>query len=265
MREHYLNILNLHPSATEDEIKSAYRKLSKRYHPDLNQAADAKSKFIEIKEAYDYLTSPQPKYIDTPSHYEDPREVFKREYMRKKREEKIQQQQMLHQMMVKCNKYFRSVAVIILIFNLLLAADYLLPRKEYLDKIIGFNKVFERSGGGKYSSGTSHYRYDDIYFQKYQMRFEGGEIIGHGTYLQEAVVLITPIFSKPMTVMLNINGHQEAHHQLYNIYNFFGYIIPVTLLCICLFFYLKRPSQAFNTSIILVVCGLFELVLFFVV
>ena len=35
-------------TATESEIKSAYTKLSKKYHPDMNKAADANDRFAEI-------------------------------------------------------------------------------------------------------------------------------------------------------------------------------------------------------------------------
>ena len=52
-------VLGLSKSATKDEIKSAYRRLAKKYHPDLNHEPDAAEKFKEVQEAYDILFDDQ--------------------------------------------------------------------------------------------------------------------------------------------------------------------------------------------------------------
>ncbi len=51
----YYEVLGIKKNATKDEIKSAYRKLAKQYHPDINKSPDAPKKFEEIQEAYDVL------------------------------------------------------------------------------------------------------------------------------------------------------------------------------------------------------------------
>lgn len=51
----YYDVLGLTRSATKEDIKGAYRKLAKKYHPDINKSSDAEEKFKEVQEAYDTL------------------------------------------------------------------------------------------------------------------------------------------------------------------------------------------------------------------
>lgn len=56
MSKDYYNILEVDEKATQDNIKSSYRKLAKKYHPDKNKEnKEAEEKFKEIAEAYDVL------------------------------------------------------------------------------------------------------------------------------------------------------------------------------------------------------------------
>ena len=57
----YYEVLGVNKNATDDELKKAYRKLAKKYHPDANpdNKKEAEAKFKEVNEAYETLSNPQ--------------------------------------------------------------------------------------------------------------------------------------------------------------------------------------------------------------
>lgn len=55
----YYEILGVGRGATEEEIKKAYRRLARQYHPDVNKSPDAEARFKEVNEAYEVLRDAQ--------------------------------------------------------------------------------------------------------------------------------------------------------------------------------------------------------------
>lgn len=70
MSKNYYDVLGVSKTASQDEIKKAYRKLARKYHPDLNpNNKEAELKFKEISEAYAVLSDPEKrKQYDTLGH-----------------------------------------------------------------------------------------------------------------------------------------------------------------------------------------------------
>lgn len=54
----YYEVLGVSKDASDSEIKSAFRRLAKKYHPDINKDKDAPEKFKEAQEAYEVLSDP---------------------------------------------------------------------------------------------------------------------------------------------------------------------------------------------------------------
>jgi len=55
----YYKIMGLGRDATQDDIKRAYRKLARKYHPDVSSEPDAQARFQEMQEAYEVLKDPE--------------------------------------------------------------------------------------------------------------------------------------------------------------------------------------------------------------
>ena len=141
MRNHYLEVLDLQTGATKRDIKRAYRRLAKQYHPDRSTLPNAEERFVEIAEAYRFLTEVGPAPHQEPIRYDyDP---YAEEYERRRQEayefarhqaaERYQQQIIATE---KVNWVLNSFVLATLFFQLLLIADYYLPPQQHADQVV---------------------------------------------------------------------------------------------------------------------------------
>jgi len=55
----YYKILGVARTATADEVKKSYRRLARKFHPDVSKEKDAEARFKEVQEAYEVLKDPE--------------------------------------------------------------------------------------------------------------------------------------------------------------------------------------------------------------
>ena len=273
MRAHYLQVLQLSENASKEEIKAAYRALSKQYHPDLNPSPNAHEKFLEIKAAYDYLTNEQPE--ETLFEYFDPYaaerqrqeqeeaeyKAWRAEARRQAKQRELEKQRYQEQLIRQLVRYFTPIGVIILLFNVSLTVDYLLPYTYHQQEVLKVAKGYETT------RSSTYYRYDIIYFEDYTMKFDIGQLstvtMSKAKRYSDAEVAVTPLFDKPMVAYITVEGERRRFDQLYNVYIIFGYLIPFMLITSVLFFYLKNQTYKLNAAIILFTLSIFQLIFFF--
>ncbi|RRO17664.1 J domain-containing protein [Saccharopolyspora rhizosphaerae] len=80
MARDYYEVLGVSRNASSDEVQQAYRRLARRYHPDINSDPEAEERFKEINEAYSVLSDPEtrkrydrfgPDFRSIPEGYEE--------------------------------------------------------------------------------------------------------------------------------------------------------------------------------------------------
>ncbi len=74
----YYSLLGIQPDSSVEEIKKAYRKMARLYHPDMNPAPGAKDIFISITEAYEFLITNHNKVSNDHQSYQEAMEDWRK-------------------------------------------------------------------------------------------------------------------------------------------------------------------------------------------
>lgn len=251
----YYAILGVSTSASESEIKKAFRRLAVRYHPDKNSSPDAVSKFHEINEAYDTvgdagkrrlydarLANPYAEvFAEAPPVHRDPA------YRRKRRQPPPPQGPPASYILMRDSlPYVIWISRIGLLITTLFFVDYFLPHHHVQDFIDGVHS--HQSRAGFYYSVHTRYG-EEFRVDKFDLEDFGDE--------GELVLSVTPIYGT-LILVSNTSGTYNAWvSYMYSTLIFF----PLTLFVNSLFgiLYRKRVEFCFNlnvTAFILIIINL---------
>ena len=264
--DQYYHKLGLTPGASKQEIKKVYRKLVKKYHPDVNKSLEASGRFIEIHEAYHALTGKQ---VSAPIHndnsswhdydeeYEMRRKVW--EYVKQQKQEREQNTQ---DALRKVYKSFNGILIIAAVFNLLLILDYALPYQLVEDKFIKVEwmgvtenmddmEAFLKADGA-ITLYTANYNYAINVYPHVKLQ------IGD----DDTEITHTTLFNKVIkATATNYRNEVFSFQPAFSIYHGFIYLIPAFLLAALIYFMLKYENQNKITFMIIisfiVVCQLY--------
>lgn len=139
----YYSVLGVSESATSREIKDAYRRLVKMYHPDINPSPVADDKMRTINEAYEILANSQTRNlydlqrrgVPVEKQEETPYERYKREYRQKKMAQERQRMETLLRWKIRFYGYQRKACVFFFAIGVLFTIDYYLYRPAVLQEI----------------------------------------------------------------------------------------------------------------------------------
>ncbi len=140
-------VLGLKAGASPDEIRSAYRRMVKKYHPDRNPSASAATQFIAVQAAYEQLSSgqntavpdaieqqyraQQAKYDQDLEAYKKQRAVAREKMRQRKQNEEAYKMAYLQQLKSgKIGFWHRAVALLGALLFVVLWTDFFLPEKQ---------------------------------------------------------------------------------------------------------------------------------------
>ena len=224
MRNRYLETLNLQTGATERDIKRAYRRLAKQYHPDRSSLPDAEERFVEIATAYRFLTEVGP----TP-HHESVRydyDPYAAEYEQRRQEAyEFGQQRAAERYRARIiatrqvNTVLKIVILLVALFEMLLIYDHWQPSVEYSDQIvdISFNHFHMT---GQYEKVILHSR---VFHADYKDAVEI-EIDSPVT------MVVTPLLGIARYLRVDAGSYNSRVYPTYSVYQ--GYRFMITLILI---------------------------------
>lgn len=227
MKDYYA-ILGIPSSASQSTIRDAYRRLAKKYHPDVNSSPDAEQIFKEVNEAYEILGDPEKRsQYDNPTYYvpiEPTPQPKHRDpaYRRQRRPKGFQESsaQRLKQLKEEYKNVFLWICRVGLGFVLLIALDVVIPSILSDEEIIGVQYYRgSRRTAGYYAVTTDH----DRKFNLYPYYYNSLTLSEHSV----VTLQISPIFSNVLTIKLKDSESSLWIASIYRQFSFFPIILLI--------------------------------------
>ncbi|MEO0583333.1 MAG: J domain-containing protein [Bacteroidota bacterium] len=173
MYRNYYQILNVDTQAEAAEIKQAYRRLAKLYHPDSNSDPDAKQQFVSISQAYEVLIDPDKRWrydllinYGTAHTYKPPppaqptpaQQAATQDAERRRayKRNKAAQEEEKFQEFAKYRILSKAICMIGLLLTSILFVDGLLSSADGLDRIQEVKRFADSNGSIVYRISTNH-------------------------------------------------------------------------------------------------------------
>lgn len=264
MKDYYA-ILGVHRSASEEEIKRAYRKLAVIYHPDKNRDPAAEQFFKEINEAYGVigdhvkrrlyesrLANPFAEILqhEQPPRHRDP--AYHKKQPNNPRQ-KSERQRML-ELMTQYLPFTKKIIIISFSISVLLALDFLLPKKVSPEKIV-YTKSTVTSAG---RTATAWWTISTDKGRRLDLPFSSSDYFSSGM----AVKVRLSIF---LNIPVSVDGNSETARIYKSIYSNFIFAPILLLISSSLGMrFLKNIEYGFNYGVITFLCLVLTIVLFLI-
>jgi hypothetical protein len=244
MVKNYYKILGLSSSASKSEIKVAYRKLAKKYHPDKNKSKQASQLFIEVNEAYAFLSNESSSFqtkniVKAPqrkrSKYSEDELIKRMEWARKYAQyKKVKEERVMELEYYKIHNSSRKKIInlinwVSISFAFLILMDFkILPTKPFYVELI---TNYMDTGSGKFVL-----KFKD----RDNNEFNFGVSLDDIKYINAAKINMystqkSKILRQNINMLLNIDNEIvtiENHYCVYKVFYFYFTILLLPLITI---------------------------------